>query len=137
MECREVQEELMESLDGALSRLEKSQLEAHLSKCPECSQFAAMQHQIDLRLCQGITVPKLSQGFRAAVKARIEREKRETWPDWLPDIAHFAGSGLAIAICALILPLPAPLVLEAGAFVALLTYVLQTILVSTLEEKTE
>lgn len=136
MDCRQTQERLLESFEGsAPSPLERSQLERHISECPECAQFAALQSQLDLRLQEEIAAPQLSSGFRAGLQARIARERREPWPDWLPDVAHLAGSGVAIASCALLLPLPVPVVLGAGVLVAFLTYSLQTLLVSALEER--
>lgn len=137
MNCREAQERFLEAFEGELTPLEKGQLEAHLSECPECTRFAALQSQLDLRLHEEITPPRLSSGFRADLRARIAREPRERWPEWLPDVAYLAGSGLAIAMCAFLLPLPVPVVLEAGILFAFLAYSLQTLLVSTLERKSD
>src|SRR5215469_13481986 len=120
MDCRETQDRLLESFEGSLSPLKKSQLHEHVSKCPHCAHFAAEQRQLDLRLRETITAPELGPGFRAAVRSRIAREQREPWPDWLPDVAYLAGSGLAISTCALLLPLPLPVVLEMGVVVAFL-----------------
>ncbi len=137
MDCRETQERLLESFEGAVSPLEKSQLERHISECPECAQFAVLQSQLDLRLHEEIAVPQLSPGFRAGLQGRIARQRREPWPEWLPDVAHLAGSGVAVGLSALLLPLPAPVVLGTGVLVAFLTYSLQTLLVSALEQQIE
>ena len=137
MDCHETQERLLESFEGALSPLEKGQLERHLSECAECARFAVLQSQLDLRLRERIAVPQLSSSFRADLEARIARQPREPWPDWLPDVAHLAGSGVAIGLCALLLPLPAPVVLGTGVLVAFLTYAMQTLLVSALEQQIE
>ncbi len=137
MNCRETQERLLESFEGAVSPLEKSQLERHISECPECAQFAVLQSQLDLRLQEGIAAPQLNSGFRAGLQARIARQPREPWPDWLPDLAYLAGSGVAIGACALLLSFPVPVVLGTGVVVAFLAYSLQTILVSALEQKTD
>jgi anti-sigma factor RsiW len=137
MVCRETQEILLESFEGSLSALEERQLQQHVSTCPDCASFAAEQRQLDLRLRKTITAPQLGPGFRAALRSRIAKEQREPWPDWLPDMAYLAGSGVAISTCALLLPLPAPVVLEMGVAVAFLAYALQTLLVSTLEQKSE
>jgi hypothetical protein len=137
MDCRETQERLLESFEGALSPLERGQLERHISECAECAQFATLQSQLDLRLHEEIVAPQLSPGFRAGLQARIARERREPWPDWLPDVAHLAGSGVAVGLCVLLLPLPASVVLGTGVLLAFLTYSLQTLLVSALEQKTE
>lgn len=137
MDCRETQERLLESFDEAVSFLEKDQLERHISGCPECAQFAVLQSQLDLRLRQEIAAPQLSSGFRPGLQACIARQRREPWPDWLPDVAHLAGSGVAIGSCALLLPLPVPIVVGTGVLLAFLTYALQTLLVSALEQRIE
>lgn len=137
MDCRETQGRLLESFESVLSPLEKGQLERHVSECPECEQFAALQSQLDLLLHEGIAVPQLSSAFRAGLQARIAQERREPWPDWLPDVAHLAGSALAIGSCTLLLPLPVPVVLGTGVLVAFLAYSLQTLLVSALEQRIE
>ncbi len=137
MDCREAQERLLESFEAAVSPLAKSQLEQHLSECAECAQFAVLQSQLDFLLREEIAVPQLSPGFRAGLQERIARQRREPWPDWLPDVAHLAGSAVAIGLCALLLPLPAPVVLGTGILVAFLTYSLQTLLVSALEQRIE
>jgi hypothetical protein len=137
MDCREVQERFLESFEGALSSPEKGELERHISDCADCRPFAILQRQLDLRLQQEIVAPQLSAAFRAGLQARIALERREPWPDWLPDVAHFAGSGVAVGFCALLLPLPVPIVLGTGVLMAFLTYSLQTLLVSALEQKTE
>lgn len=137
MDCREIQESLLDSLEGTLSPLEKSQLARHLAECPECAQFAVLQSELDLRLREEFAAPQLSSGFRAGLLARIARQGREPWPDWLPDVAHLAGSGVAIGLCALLLPLPVPVVLGTGVLVAFLTYSLQALLVSALDQQIE
>jgi anti-sigma factor RsiW len=137
MDCRETQERLLETFEGTLSPMEKSQLEQHISECPECAQFAGLQSQLDLRLREEIAAPQLSSGFRPSLRARIARERRDPWPDWLPDLAHLAGSGVAIGLSALLLPLPVPVVLGTGVLVAFLAYSLQMLLVSALEQETD
>jgi anti-sigma factor RsiW len=137
MDCRETQERLLESLEGWLSPLEQRHVQEHVSACPDCARFAAQQRQLDLRLRETITATQLGPSFRAALRSRIAREQREPWPDWLPDVAYLAGSGLAISTCALLLPVPVPVVLESGVALAFLAYALQTLLVSTLGQKSE
>jgi len=137
MDCRETQERVLERFDGALSPLETRQLEAHIAECPQCEQFAALQRQIDLRLREQIAAPQLSVGFRAGLQARIARKARESWPDWLPDVAHLAGCAAAIGASAILLPFSVPMVLGTGTLVTLLGYTLQTLLASALEDKWE
>jgi len=137
MDCHETQERLLDGFEGALSALEKGQLDRHLAECAECARFAALQSRLDLRLQEAITAPQLSSGFRAALEARIVGQRLEPWPDWLPDLAHLIGSAVAIGSCALLLPVPVPVVLGTGVLVAFLTYSLQTMLVSALEQRME
>lgn len=137
MDCRETQERVLERFDGALDPMQTRQLEAHIAECPECAQFAAFQSQIDLRLREQIAAPQLSVGFRGGLQARIARKARESWPEWLPDVAHLAGCAAAIGACALLLPFSVPLVLGTGTLVALLAYTLQTLLFSALEDRWE
>ena len=137
MDCQAMEERLLEGFDRALSPQEKEQLERHLSECQECAQFAASQSHLDLRLQEEIAPPQLSPSFRVGLQALIAQVRREPWPDWLPDVAHLAGSAVAIGSCVLLLPLPVPVVLGAGVLVALIAYSLQTLLVSSLEQWTE
>jgi hypothetical protein len=137
MDCREVQERLFEGMESTLSSLERTQLGGHISKCAECGPFAALQSELDLRLQQAILAPKLSPGFRAGLQRRITLHVREPWPDWLPDLAHLAGCAAALAACAVLLPFAVSIVLGAGGVIAFVTYSLQALLVSALEQKTE
>lgn len=134
MDCREVQERLLEDIGAAdIGGEDSGSAASHLAQCPQCAQFAAEQSRLDSRLVDAIAAPALSRAFRANLRARIAREPREQWPDWLPDVAHWAGSGAAIALCAVLLPVPVPVVLGTGALLAVVAYSLQTLLVSVLE----
>jgi anti-sigma factor RsiW len=137
MDCYEMQERILEGFEGSLTPEEKGQLESHLSECPRCAQFAAIQSQLDVRLQEAISPPQLRPSFRVGLHARMAQVRREPWPDWLPDVAHLAGSAVAIGSCALFLPVPVPVVLGVGTVVALIAYSLQTLMVGTLEQWTE
>lgn len=137
MNCRETQERWLESLENALAPLEKDELEEHISECADCAQFAEVQTSLDLRLREAISVPQLSSDFSASLRTRIAQQRRESWPEWLPDAVHLIGSGVALWICALVLPFPAPVVLGTGGLVAIVTYSLQTLLITTLEQRTK
>ena len=137
MHCDEMQERILESFEVSLSFEEKKQLESHLSECPRCTQFAALQRQLDVRLQGEITQPLLGPSFRVGLHAQMARVRREPWPDWLPDVAHCAGSVVAIGLCALFLPVPASVVLGVGTVAALFAYSLQTLLCGALEQWTE
>jgi|SRR5579864_121767 len=137
MDCFEVQERIFEGFEGELSSEKKKQLDRHLSACPACAQFFALQSRLDVRLREEITPPRLSASFRVSLQERKSHLRREPWPDWLPDFAHLAGSAVAIGVSAVLLPLPVPVVVGTGVVVALAAYSLQTMLVGTFEQWTE
>lgn len=137
MDCQGIQEKILEGFEGILSSEEKEQLDRHLSECPECAEFAALQSRLDVRLQEFISPPQLRPDFRVGLHAQMAQVRRETWLDWLPDAAYVAGSAVAVGSCALLLPLPVHVVLGAGVLVALIAYTLQTLVVGTLEQWTE
>jgi anti-sigma factor RsiW len=134
MDCQDAQEKLLESFDGALSPDDSRQLERHLAACPNCAKFGEVLKALDLQLKQAITAPRLSPGFRAALKARIDRQPRRLWTHWLPDVAYLAGSATAILWCVVLLPFPVSAVLWIGALIAAISYSFQALLFSALEE---
>jgi hypothetical protein len=137
MDCDDIQEQILESFETVLSPIVKDELERHMIECPDCAEFAASHRQLDLQLHQAIVRPQLSSTFRTGLQARIAREGREPWPDWLPDVAYVAGVGVAIGSCAFLLPLPLSIVLRTGSLLALVAYLLQTLLISALEPQIE
>jgi anti-sigma factor RsiW len=134
MDCQDAKEKLLESLEGALSADGKRQLERHLIACPNCAEFGELLNKIDVQLKEAITAPRLSPGFRAALRARIDRQPRGLWRHWLPDVAYLVGSGAAILCCVFLLPFPASSVLWIGSLIAATGYSVQTLLLSSLEE---
>jgi len=137
MDCREAQETILESFDQAASSDKERDLDVHLSVCAGCGHFARVQRMIDCHLAAAISVPRLSPGFRVAVKARIRRQEQTLWPDWLPDLAHLAGSVVAIGLSAVVLPFPLVATVTTGAGLAVVSYFLQTELVGSLAEPEE
>jgi anti-sigma factor RsiW len=134
MDCQEAKEKLLESFDGALSPDDSRQLERHLIACPNCAEFGESLNSLDVQLKEAITAPRLGPGFRAALRARIDRQPRRLWAHWLPDVAYLAGSGAAILCCVFLLPFPASAVLWIGSLIAVTGYSFQTLLLSSLEE---
>lgn len=134
MDCLEAQEKTLESLDGTLAAADQDQLQQHLSGCDLCTRFAEIQRALDRKLVESIDSPALSSGFGAGVRARVRPHPREPWPTWLPDVAYLAGAGAAVTLCAVLLPLPATVVLPAGAAVSVVAYAVQAIFVGALEE---
>ncbi len=137
MDCYEVQETILEGFEGAISSAKKEQLDRHLSTCPQCTQFFALQSRLDVRLREEITPRQLSPGFRVGLQERKSQLRREPWPDWLPDYAHLAGSAVAIGVSAVLLPLPVPVVVGTGVLIALAAHSLQTLILGTFEQWTE
>jgi len=134
MNCQEAEERLLEGFDGALSPADRRQLESHLAACPKCTEFNNLLHALDVGLKQAIAAPRLSVGFRSALEAKIDRQSRDSWRDWLPDAAYVAGSVAAIVYCAYLLPLPASVVIWIGALVAAIGYSFQALLLGSVEE---
>jgi hypothetical protein len=134
MDCLAAQEMILESLDSGLAAADQGPLQQHLSGCDPCSRFAEAQRALDHKLAQSIHAPALSRDFDTSLRARLRPHRRDPWASWLPDAAYFAGAGVAVALCAALLPLPAAVVVPVGAGVALVAYAVQAIFVSVLEE---
>ena len=126
MECRKAQEEILESFEKARSVDVQGEIDAHVAACPACADFAARQKTLDARLSTTLTPPEMSPAFRTALRKRIRRETMRLWPDWLPDVLHFASCGVATLFCALLLPFGASAILGSGAAATVMTYVLLT-----------
>ena len=50
MECHEIQESILDALDGEPSLEQQRVIEAHVSSCAACTQFGARQLVIDVTL---------------------------------------------------------------------------------------
>ena len=126
MECRNVQEAILDSLESVTPAGTLREIDAHLAGCSACSAFAARQSALDIRLGSMLTPPELSSGFRKMLRQRIRRDAVQLWADSLPDKVHFLSCGLATVICAVIMPFPAATVLSVGAGATLTTYLVLT-----------
>ena len=104
----------------------QGEIDAHVAACPACAGFARRQKTLDARLGASLIPPGISPAFRTALRKRIRRETMRLWPDWLPDLLHFANCGAATLFCARLLPFDASAILGAGAAATLMTYVLLT-----------
>ena len=56
------------------------------------------------------------------------------WPEFLPDLAHLVGCGVAVAVSMIVLPLRTDTVLLAGTAFTGATYLLQSAVRMSLEE---
>jgi predicted anti-sigma-YlaC factor YlaD len=126
MECRNVQEAILDSLEVAAPGGALPEIDVHLAGCPACTAFAARQRSVDIRLSTMLSPPDLSPGFRRALHKRIRREVMQVWADSLPDKVHFMSCGLTTVICAIVMPFPAVSVLTAGAAATVVTFILLT-----------
>jgi hypothetical protein len=149
MDCRKVQEEILESfekasfdnasfdnasIDKAMSADIQAEIDAHLAACPACAGFARRQKTLDARLAATLIPPELNPAFRTVLRQRIHRETMRLWPDWLPDLLHFATCGVTTLFCALLLPFGASAIFGAGAAATVMTYILLTALRVSFED---
>ena len=91
------------------------------------------QRTIDARLTAAVPVASLSSGFRRSLQQKLNYPLVPSWPESLPDVAHLAGCGFAIILLLLVMPQHSRTVLLAGAGFTAVTYFLQAVLRSSLE----
>src|SRR3954447_26663871 len=123
MDCNEAQENILESLTGQLAPEHRLDVENHIASCATCAGFAEIQRSLDARLTASSPAAQLSPDFRAALQVRVRRDPLTAWPDFLPDIAHLIGCGVAIGLLVFLLPLRPQTVLAAGAAFTGATYI--------------
>jgi predicted anti-sigma-YlaC factor YlaD len=133
MDCREAQEQILESLAETRPGANTPDLEAHLAGCKACRSFSESQFMLDLQLRAAISAPPLSAAFRASLAKRLRRESVSVWHEILPDVAHVVGCVCATALCLLMLPFAAGPVIVAGLAFTVVTYFVQTVLQGSLE----
>lgn len=126
MDCRQAQDEILESFIATRPADVQALVEAHVSGCAICAAFAEKQRILDRRLSAMVVPPSLSPRFRAAVRERARHETRVIWSDLLPDAVHFASCGVATVLGLVWLPLSAPVVLAVAAAGTLLAHVVLT-----------
>ncbi len=133
MNCCEAQQGLLDSFVQPLSANQHRQVDEHISCCEICRSFSEIQRNLDDRLATA--APQLSLGpqFRKDLRNRLTPHTVVNWPDFLPDIAHFAGCALAIVLLVLCLPQHSRIVLQAGLASTIATYFVQASIRSSLE----
>jgi hypothetical protein len=134
MDCDRAQEIIIARFDDAAVPPVNGDLDTHVAGCPRCSLFADTQASLHARLAMTCAPPEMSVSFRARLRRRIAAESVMPRLDAVPDIVHFAACGIATATCALVLPLDATVTLLGGITAALLTYVLLTLVRTSLED---
>jgi hypothetical protein len=133
MDCREAQEQILESLAETGPRANAPDLAAHVAGCDACRNFSETQFRLDLRLSAAISAPPLSATFRTSLAKKLRGEPSRVWLEFLPDVAHLAGCACATALCLLMLPFAAGPVLLAGLAFTVVTYFVQGVLQGSLE----
>jgi hypothetical protein len=119
MECRNVEEAILDSLEGSGTAGGQREIDA-------CTAFAARQESLDARLGKLLVPPEMSPEFRKTLRKRIRREAMQSWADSLPDRVHFVSCGFATVLCAIVMPFNPAAVLIAGAAATVVTYILMT-----------
>src|SRR5436190_2088222 len=104
MECREAQEQILESLTGNRPVTDQRDLQSHLAVCQSCRSFSEVQLMLDLQLGAAISAPTLSPEFRAILMKKVRREPLSVWPVFLPEVAHVMGCVCATVVCLMMLP---------------------------------
>lgn len=133
MDCREAQEQVLDSLAQASPATAMGDIETHLAECSDCRTFAETHLMLDRRLQRALPAPSLSPAFRLSLMRRIRRDPLVVWPEFLPDMAHLAGCVVAIVPCLLMLPWPAGSVILGGAVLAFATYLVQSAIRGSIE----
>jgi predicted anti-sigma-YlaC factor YlaD len=133
MNCARVREVLLELPDAALQSVDRPGVEAHLAACPECQRLHDALMRVDQGLSRHLRAPALDAGFRARFNARLARDRRRVWADWLPAAVHFASCGVATVVCVAVLPDQAGLVMAAAAGITVVSHFLLTTAHSALD----
>jgi hypothetical protein len=136
MDCAEIQELILESLDqppAAAALAAGQEVDAHLTTCAACAAFAGVQRALDRDLGVLLAAPAVPRTLRAGLRERIRREPPPPRSEALPDIVHFAAFGVATLLSAAVLPIAAPIVVGAGVTLAIAGYVVLSAVRGALE----
>ena len=133
MDCREAQEQILESLTEPRLSRSSAELDHHLAACDNCRRFVETQRHLDLQLSFAISAPPLSPRFRQSVIENLRRESQNIWRESLPDKAHLAGCLCATALSICVLPYSAGSIFLAGLVFTLATYFVQSVVRGALE----
>jgi hypothetical protein len=133
MDCREAQEQILESLTEPRLGANSAEFDHHLAECDNCRRFFESQRRLDLQLSFAISAPSLSPRFRQSVMETFRRESHYIWPESLPDKAHLTGCLCATALSICVLPYSAGSIFLAGLVFTLATYFVQSVVRGALE----
>ena len=133
MDCREAQEQILESFTEPWLGGNPAALDHHLAECDICRRFFEAQRHLDSQLSLAISAPPLNPLFRKSVMENARREPNSIWHELLPDKAHLAGCVCATALSVWFLPFSVGSIVLAGLVFALATYFVQSALRGVLE----
>ena len=133
MDCARVRELLLELPDAGAIALDRSAVQAHLSSCVDCQRLHDALTRVDEGLSRHLQPPNLDGGFGARFNARLERDKRRVWADWLPAAVHFASCGVATAVCVAVVPDRASVIMVAAVGITVVSHFLLTTAHSVLD----
>jgi anti-sigma factor RsiW len=137
MECHEIQESILDALDGDPSIERQRAIDAHVSSCAACAQFRARQLALDVTLVSALAPPAMTPISRSRLRARLRHADDAAVTarrDTLPDVVHFASFGLATLALAWTLPISPSIVAIGGLTMALLSYVVLSMIRSSFED---
>jgi predicted anti-sigma-YlaC factor YlaD len=126
MDCAGVREVLLEVPNAEAIAHDRSGVQAHLSSCVDCQRLHDALMRVDEGLSRHLQPPNLDGGFRARFNARLARDKRRVWADWLPAAVHFASCGVATAVCVAVLPDRAGVITVAAVSITVVSHFLLT-----------
>jgi len=132
--CQETEELILNAFETPLSTTEQNAVDEHCSHCSTCTQFAAVQSEVDGRLRQSIKAPKLNTDFPRHLMERIRRRQRASIPAWYPDVAYSIGAFVALVVSSMVLPFRPETVLTVGVSMCVAAYLLQSFILLLVNE---
>ena len=133
MTCDQAEELLFESFDDEPGAEARRALDHHLVSCVACTALAAKLQMVDTRLAAALPPIAAPASIAEGVRRQQRREREATLRESLPDIIHLAGCSAATLLSALLLPVQASLTIAAGITFTGLTYMVMTVMRSSLE----
>ena len=133
MDCARVREVLLELPDAPGEASVRRAVDAHMAACPDCRLLHQALMRVDGGLSRHLRAPVLDAGFRERFDARLARQRRHVWADWIPAAIHFASCGAATAVLVAYLPNRAGVVIAAAAAITLFGHFLLTAAQSALD----
>jgi predicted anti-sigma-YlaC factor YlaD len=128
MNCEEIRQALLDSLDGLSADGPSLAVESHISNCEACRRFVEVQRMIDARLAAAVPAASLSPAFRRGLREKLSGRRTFVWPEYLPDVAHLSGCAAAMVLLLLLLPKYSGAVVPAGLGFTAVTYFLQAVM---------